>query len=300
MNLVANDEVLTNIQVSGITFAFHDNAIVAAQVLGLRIFNNEFRYHGATKGNEVSQFNQIRDAEFYNNVVNNPIGIALDVERTSNGWNIHDNTLSGPFDAGEGSSQMNLHNNTITCANSTTNFCVRFGTTGNTVDKNTIYQSGTAPYGIIDVSGAVLSPGTVISNNGVVANGSRAIVAQTPGTVVTGNTVFSDTIGINVNATDLTVSNNSITLTAPSAMCVQVEGATNHNVIAGLVCAGYSATSNKAVYVVDSGPQSGISMTLTEVTGNTLRYGIYVANSANNPIVINNCTFTNTMVPFYP
>jgi hypothetical protein len=300
LNLVANNEVVTDIRVSGITFAFHDNALLAAQILGLQIFNNEFLYRGATKGNEVSQFNQIRDAEFYDNVVNNPIGTALDVERTSSGWNIHDNKFFGPFDAGEGSSQMNLRNNTITCMNTPTNFCLRFGTTGNTIDNNTVFQSGTAPYGIIDVSGAILSPGTIISNNWIVTTGSRAIVAQTPGTLVTGNTVFSDTIGINVNATDLTVSNNSITLTAPSAICVLIEGARDKNVIAGLSCTGYSTASNKGVYVVDSGPQSGPSMILTEVTGNTLRYGIYVANTADSPIVITNCSFTNTVMPFYP
>jgi hypothetical protein len=50
--------------VSGITFMFHDNALLAAQILGLRMFNNEFRYRGAARGNEVGQLTRSATPNF--------------------------------------------------------------------------------------------------------------------------------------------------------------------------------------------------------------------------------------------
>jgi hypothetical protein len=297
LNLVTTNEVLSNIQVSGITFNFHNNAILAAQVLGLNIFNNQFLYSGATAGNEVSQFNQIRNAAFYNNVVSNPTGNAMDLERNSNDWNIHDNSFYGPIDAGEGGANMNVHNNTIVCENSSTNACVRFGgTTGNTLDNNRIFASGSGAYALMDVSGAVTSPGTVFSNNWIVAPSSRAIVAQTQGTKVSGNTIYSGYVGIDVNATNVTVSNNTITLTAPEAICLLVEGSSDQNTIAGLSCQGYGQAYGLAIYVANAGPQ----LVLTGVTGTNLQYGIYIGNAASNPASITNCSFTTTLTPYYP
>jgi len=300
LNPVGNNEVLTNIQISGITFSFHDNAILAAQVLGLSIFNNEFLYQGVIRGNEANQFNQIRNAEFYNNMVKNPSGNSVDIERTSNNWDIHDNTLYGPFDAGEAGANMNFHNNTITCVNTSTNTCIRFGgTTGNIVDSNKMYESGSPAYGIIDVSGPVTSPKTVISNNQIVAASARAIVAQSQGTVISGNTIFSAGVGIDINADGVIANNNAVTLTVPSSVCVLVEGTGNRNSISGLNCAGFSAAYNKGVYVTALGPQAGPQLVITGVTGNNLLNGIYVLNPAVVP-TITNCTFTNTIAPFYP
>lgn len=297
LNLVATYEVLTNIQVSGIKFMFHNNAIVGAQILGLSIFSNEFLYSGVTRGSEVSQFNQIRNAAFYDNMVSNPTGNSMDLERNSNTWNIHDNSFYGPIDAGEGGANINIHNNTITCENSPTNACIRFGgTTGNIVDNNRIFISGSGDYGIIDVSGLVTSPGTVVSNNWIVATSSRAIVAQTQGTKVNGNTIFSGGLGIDVNASNVTVSSNAISLTGPQAICLLVEGPGDQKTIAGLSCEGYAGGYGAAIYVANAGPQ----LTLTGVTGTNLQYGIYLGNTANSPASITNCSFTTTMMPYYP
>jgi hypothetical protein len=175
LNLVANTEVLANIQISGITFNFHNSALLAAQIRGLKIFNNEFTYIGSSAGWQVSQFNQLQNVEFNNNIVNNPQGPALDVERTSNSWDIHDNVMYGWFDAGEGGSNMHFHNNTITCVG--LQFCIRVSTTGNMIDHNQVYSSCPTDscHAVTDVTPPFMSVNTVITYNYVSADGPRNI-----------------------------------------------------------------------------------------------------------------------------
>ena len=299
LNLVAQNEVVTNIQISGITFNFHNNALLAAQVLGLKISNNTFNYEGATPGWEVSQFNQLRHVEFNNNTVNNPLGAALDVEHTSASWDIHDNIFSGYFNAGEGSANFSFHNNTITCTNQ--QICVRFGgTTGNTVTGNQI--SATCPsdscHAVTDVSGTVTSPKTIISNNTILSQGPRAISAYTPGTLITGNNITSLDTGIDMGG-GVTARNNTVTLTGDLPYgCVLVEGTTHNAVIEGLTCNGNSTLYDRAVWIADDGPQAGTQVIIDGVVGNTLNIGIFVMNGQNDSPLIGTVSFSNTLTPF--
>jgi hypothetical protein len=126
--------------VSGITF--HDNALLAAQILGLHIFNNEFRYRGATRGERSESVNQIRDAEFDDNSVTTQTESLLTCSAPQTA-RMFTATRSMDLLAPERGSQMNVHDNTITCVNSSANCCVRFGITrGNTVSHNHVIHWG--------------------------------------------------------------------------------------------------------------------------------------------------------------
>jgi hypothetical protein len=302
LNLVSAAEVLTNIQISGITFNFHNAAFFAAQVLGLQIFNNTFNYLGSALDNEIAGFNQDRNVEFYNNVVNNPLGLALDPERTSNTWNIHDNTLFGAFNAGEADANINFHDNTITCVNMPSLTCVRFGgSTGNTVNHNHINVSCPSDvcHAVTDVSGPVTSPTTVISNNTIVSKGARVICAETPGTVISGNTIFTDATGIDMAAGGISAFNNTITMTSSGGIgCVLVEGKSHNDLIEGLNCVGYNTASNKGIWIADNGPQSTTPLIIDGAMGSNLNTGIFVTNGLHDVPIVGGAWFTNTAMPF--
>jgi hypothetical protein len=300
LNLVAGNEVLANIQITGITFNFHNNAFLAAQVLGLKIFNNQFNYLGNSPGWEITQFNQIRNAEFNNNTVTNPQGAALDVERTSNTWNIHDNVMYGYFDAGEGGANIRFYNNTITCVGLP--ICVRVGgTTGNTIDHNHINSScpSDACHAVTDVTGAITSQNTVISNNTIVVDSPRAISVQSPGTAVLENTISALYTGIDIDAGNILASNNTVTLTGSGPYgCILIEGLSHNSVVQGLTCNSNSDLFNNAVWIADNGPQPTTPAVINGITGNNLSIGIFVQNGQNDSPVIGTVSFTNTLNPF--
>jgi hypothetical protein len=301
LNLVANSEVVTNIQVSGITFNFHNNALLAAQILDLKISNNEFNYLGSSAGWEVSQLDQLHTVEFSNNIVRNPLGPALDVERTSNAWNVHNNLMFGYFDAGEDSANIHFHDNTINCTSLP--ICVRVGgTTGNTIDHNQI--NSTCPTdscnAVTDVSGPVTSPNTVITNNNIMADGPRAISVQTPGTIVSENTISTRYTGIDIAAADISVLNNTVTLTGSGPYgCVLIEGVSHQSLIQGLTCNGNSATYDRAIWIADNGNQANTPALIDGIVGNNLLIGIYVVNGQNDSPLIGKAFFTNTANPFF-
>jgi len=296
LNLVASTEVLTNIQISGITFNFHRNALLAAQVLGMQIFNNTFNYLGMAAGNEVSQFNQDRNVEFHDNIVNNPMGPALDLERNPTNWNVYGNTFAGFVEAGEAGANINFNNNNITCVNLVV--CLRFGgTTGNIADKN--YINSSCPYdychAVTDVSGSVTSPATIISNNVITANGPRAVSVQTAGTKVTGNTIYTQSTGIDIAAGGVYALNNTVTITGPSVYgCILVEGNVHNDLLQGTTCNGYDPSHDRAVWVTDNGPQGNTPLIIDGLTGSNLNIGIFLTNPSNDVPILNAPSFSNT------
>jgi len=301
LNLVASTEVVNNVQISGISFNTYSQAVLGAQVLGLQIFNNAFNSLSSTT-TATFQFNQDRQVDFYDNTVNNPTGgPALDPARNPTDWNIHDNVFNGNVGAGEAGANITFSGNTISCVN--VQACVAFGaTTGNTVNGNsiTVYDSGVAgaPVAVYDANGAP-SPDTVISNNLVVANGVPAIRSGTPGTVISGNTIFTTGTGLDLQVGNIKAYSNSVTLTTNGFYgCVLVEGLDHSDTVKGLQCTASSGvTGSAAVWVSDDGFQTTAPLVLDDIAGTNLTRGIYVSDPAHDCPVIGFIWFNNVTTP---
>ena len=301
LNLVASSEILQNVSISGITFNTHSQAILAAQLLNLKVYNNVFNYGGSTTGTDMFQFNQERSAQFYGNVVNNPLGSAIDPARNPTGWNIHDNTLYGTAGFGEMGAGDSFNHNTQYCTNATTTPCTDLGgITGGSIDGNVISASGGGSSAVIYDSYGAASQGSKINNNLVIASGLPAIRAGSYGTQVSNNEIYSSGTGIDLQNGGIGAFANIVTLTTTGNYgCALVEGSDHSDIISGLQCSSTSGvTGSRGVWVSDNGAQTSAALQITGLIAQGLSEGIHVVNASHDIPIITAFGYASVSTPF--
>lgn len=309
LNLVSSSEITKNIELSGITFNYHQEAVLAAQLLGFSVHDCVFNYLGTSGGNEVGEFNQIRNAEVKGNTynTNNPAGqVAVDFDRTSVNIDVHDNWMVGAMNAAEASASVNYHDNTVYCSVSVGNACVQFaGVTGGSFSGNHVFCSESAVACVQDHASTTLSPYMTISHNTIVASQQYAIEVAAVGTAVSGNTIVlsqSGLAGIHAIGSQAQLTGNSVSLIGSGITygCILIDTPTQNNLIDGLVCINSVGISGNqsAVWVGNGGTQSVGPLIVNSVQGVNLANGIFVANSSNNTVSVGNTSWSNVTTPF--
>jgi hypothetical protein len=307
VNQVLSSEIIKNVFIQGMTFNVYKQAMVGAQILGLKMTNLEFNYTGTTQ-NGIFQWNQCRKVEFSRSIINTyqSSGNALDPARNPTDWDIFDNTINGSMGPGEMGANVRIHHNTHNCTNigTTTAFeCISIGNTTNTlVDNNTVYywdtSTGTSNAAIYDSTGGN-SPGVVISNNKISSN-IRAIQAATPGTLIVGNHIDTQSTGIDIQTNNVSAFNNTVHATGTGTYgCVLIEG-TNHggDIVDGLNCYGQSGLLGyAAVLIGDEGAQTDQAI-ITNVHGNYLQSGVNIFNTAHDAPLVDMVYWSNVTTPY--
>jgi hypothetical protein len=307
LNVVGVNETVHDLEISGITFDFYQQAILGAQVFGWRIHDNQFNYIGPCVGQQCGmfQFNQVRRAEFDHNSImtNHCSNNALDPSRNPTEWSIHDNYICGSSGAGEAGAKVTYAHNTFNCTG--VDNCVAFGGVyGGLIDSNLIYATTkTGP----DVSPAVVydslsttSPATLITGNIIVSGTSQApaIRLATPGSASVGNLITAAGTAINFQAGEVSSKGDQILLTSGASYgCWLIEGASHFDLIADAICtAAPGVTGWGGVYIGDNGPQSG-QVTVTGVHFSNLHQGIAMVNAAHDQPVTAAVAFHNVATP---
>lgn len=299
LNKVAASEIIHQVSITGITWNFHNQSILAAQVLGLQINGNTFNYLG-TADQDWAQFNQVRDAVMTSNTFVGGAGVAIDPSRNPTNWYIGANVVAGRVGAGEYGANVTIAGNTITCLNVLNDGCINTGGIyGVNILGNHVTASGTAymAFGIYDANGGPCQHVLISGNTVTVTAAFPAIGVENVGDVVSDNIVTTPGTGIDLRSGGITALRNTVNLTVGNSPygCALIEGAKHDVVINSMTCrapAGVMGIS--AVWLSDQGAQV-VQAVLSGIAGTNLTAGIN-GNSNDKPVLLNN-TWVNVTNP---
>jgi hypothetical protein len=302
-----------NIQFENIHCQFYWQGIIGAQIMGLRIRGCLLEQTAVNGGSNIFQFNYIRDLVIEDNDIfwqSSGANNGIDPAASSMDIRIHNNRITSNANSitiAEGCCHVSVTHNKIYCddrSGVSNNVAIKCGGgAGNIViANNDIFYNptvATAP-AIYDASGGTCTQ-VVIANNTIYlvgVTGNYAIQAASPGTIVSGNSIYSTLGGIWITGAEVEAVGNMIQLTVTGSNGITVQ--TNHTCrIIGNSILQAAAKAGSGILVVDDGALA-VSPTIIGNKIDNFTTGVNVASLAHDPNIqvwgnnVVNCTTAYT------